>query len=84
MNTEPSQEATTQLVDPQTTEPVVSSVGAVTGVTDTTTDTSPTTGQLGSPKYTMTYYRSVRESTHTIPATGQLGSPQMQHLPQVS
>jgi hypothetical protein len=58
MNTEPSQEATTQLLDPQTTEPVVSSVGAVTGVTDTT-DTTPTTGQLGSPKDTMTYNRSV-------------------------
>jgi hypothetical protein len=58
MNTEPPQEATTQLVDPQTTELVVSSTGAVTGVTDTT-DTTPTTGQLGSPKDTMTYNRSV-------------------------
>jgi hypothetical protein len=54
MNTEPPQETTTQLVDPQTTEPVVSSTGPVTGVTDIT-DTTPTKGQLGSPKDTMTY-----------------------------
>ena len=58
MNTEPPQEATTQLVDPQTTELVVSSTGAVTGVPDTTVTTS-TSGQLGSPKDTMTYNRSV-------------------------
>jgi hypothetical protein len=58
MNTDPHQEATTQLMDPQTTELVVSSIGAVTGIADTT-DTTPTTGQLGSKKDTMTYYRSV-------------------------
>ncbi len=49
MNTEPPQEATTQLVDPQATELVVSLTGEVTGVADTT-DTTPTTGQLGSPQ----------------------------------
>jgi hypothetical protein len=69
MNTEPHQEATTQLVDPQTTEPVVSSAGPVTEVPDTTV-TTPTTGQFGSPNETMTYYRSVRESTDNTPDTG--------------
>jgi hypothetical protein len=83
MNNDPHQEATTQLMDPQTTELVVSSVGPVTEVPDTTVTTS-TSGQLGSPNETMTYYRSVRESTDNTPATGQLGSPQITLLLQVS